>query len=205
MFDNIYVLAKGGICVFSGPPMFLRQHLNECGVECNENQVPIEVLIKMSEKSVNNTKVMALMNKTNEEIKQSMNGLNEMKVINNGLKKNIKRFSFVHFFHVLTRIFDRTFLSNFKLFVLQLLAFVVMIANSLLMIDQKIYEWDGCIQLNTVPNISCAQQKDQESLSDTNTSFSTFLIIYTSVAIFITIGLVYSKDMKTFLTEHRSG
>ena len=50
MFDNIYVLAKGGVCVYSGPPSSLRQHLIDCEIECNKNQIPIEVMLEISTK-----------------------------------------------------------------------------------------------------------------------------------------------------------
>ena len=49
MFDTLYVLAKGGRCVYSGPPEHLTQHLNECQIILNENQVPIETLITIGD------------------------------------------------------------------------------------------------------------------------------------------------------------
>ena len=38
MFDQIYVMAKGGICVFAGRPLHLRNHLNECQIMCSSFQ-----------------------------------------------------------------------------------------------------------------------------------------------------------------------
>lgn len=51
LFDQVYVLAKGGKCVYMGSPNLLRQHLFECGIPCLEWQVPIEVLLKVASKS----------------------------------------------------------------------------------------------------------------------------------------------------------
>lgn len=48
MFDQLYVLAKGGRCVFAGAPNALRTHLTECKIDCVDWQVPIEVLLKVS-------------------------------------------------------------------------------------------------------------------------------------------------------------
>lgn len=48
MFDQLYVLAKGGRCVFNGLPNLLRDHLNKCGIECSDAQIPIEILLKVS-------------------------------------------------------------------------------------------------------------------------------------------------------------
>jgi ABC-type multidrug transport system ATPase subunit len=57
MFNNIYVLAKGGICVYSDLPQDLKTHLSECDIICNEFQVPIEVLLKVSSEGINDKNV----------------------------------------------------------------------------------------------------------------------------------------------------
>ena len=44
----------------------LRQHLNECQIDCNENQIPIEVLIKLSFKGMSDKNVRQLMQTTNK-------------------------------------------------------------------------------------------------------------------------------------------
>ena len=50
MFDKLYVLAKGGFCVFDGESTQLKSHLEQCQVECLDWQVPIEELIKVASK-----------------------------------------------------------------------------------------------------------------------------------------------------------
>ena len=51
MFDKLYVLARGGRCVFDGETNQLKSHLEQCQVECLEWQVPIEELIKVASKN----------------------------------------------------------------------------------------------------------------------------------------------------------
>ncbi|CAG2182910.1 unnamed protein product, partial [Oppiella nova] len=51
LFDGVYVLAKGGLCVYSGPPLQVRAYLSAAQFECNEHQVPIEVLLRIASKS----------------------------------------------------------------------------------------------------------------------------------------------------------
>ena len=100
-FDSIYVLAKGGVCVYSGPPSGLRQYLMNSEIEFNENQIPIEVLIKLSFKGIHNINVRKLSEKTEEIIKLSWNKslivLNNMEVMKNNSNKSSKSFSFVTF------------------------------------------------------------------------------------------------------------
>ena len=48
MFDKLYVMAKGGHCVFEGQTNELKGHLEQCQVECHDWQQPIEQLIKVA-------------------------------------------------------------------------------------------------------------------------------------------------------------
>ena len=50
MFDKLYVLSKGGKCVFHGQATQLKSHLQLSQVECEEWQIPIEQLIKVASK-----------------------------------------------------------------------------------------------------------------------------------------------------------
>ena len=43
IFDNLYVLSKGGVNVYSGPPQSLPQQMNECHIDYNDNEILIEI------------------------------------------------------------------------------------------------------------------------------------------------------------------
>ena len=64
MFDKLYVLAKGGVCVYSRTPQHLPNHLSECNIICNENQEPIETLITIGAKGIEDNKVIEMKDKT---------------------------------------------------------------------------------------------------------------------------------------------
>lgn len=53
MFDKLYVLSKGGKCVFDGKTSELQSHLQECQVDCQDWQVPVEKVIKVASKTSN--------------------------------------------------------------------------------------------------------------------------------------------------------
>lgn len=48
MYDKIYVLSRGGKCVYFGSPYDLYQHLLKMDIKCEKFQVPIEVVIKIA-------------------------------------------------------------------------------------------------------------------------------------------------------------
>ena len=47
MFDNLYVLSKGGVNVYSGAPQSLRRYMNDCHLDLNNNEIAIEKLLKV--------------------------------------------------------------------------------------------------------------------------------------------------------------
>ena len=47
IFDNLYVLSKGGVNVYSGPPHSLRQHLIDCHIDCKVDEIAIEKILKV--------------------------------------------------------------------------------------------------------------------------------------------------------------
>ncbi|CAG2120665.1 unnamed protein product [Medioppia subpectinata] len=52
--EILYVLSKGGHCVYAGPPAQLRAHLNSCGIACPVEFAPIEFILKIASKFPNN-------------------------------------------------------------------------------------------------------------------------------------------------------
>ena len=60
MFDKLYVLSKGGRCVFDGKTNELQNHLQECQIDYQEWQVPIEELIKVASKTSNVSLVVVI-------------------------------------------------------------------------------------------------------------------------------------------------
>ena len=51
MFDLLYVLSKGGYCIYNGRPQSLKEYLIESNIAINDTQVPIEVLMKVASKT----------------------------------------------------------------------------------------------------------------------------------------------------------
>lgn len=50
MFEKLYVIAKGGKCIYFGPPNQLDKHLINSNINRKDIEIPIEVLIKMGAK-----------------------------------------------------------------------------------------------------------------------------------------------------------
>ena len=49
MLDKVYILAKGGVCIYSGPPGYLRENLKErIAIEFDEQKPPIEEYLRIA-------------------------------------------------------------------------------------------------------------------------------------------------------------
>ena len=67
-FDFVYVLAKGGVSLFSGQPIDLKNCLKECDITLPEEEAPIEELIKISYNRFNDEKFRKLVDKIQNTI-----------------------------------------------------------------------------------------------------------------------------------------
>ena len=202
MFDSVYVLAKGGICVYSGLPKNLRQHLNECHIDCNENQIPIEVIIKLSFNGINDNSVQQLSQKT-LEIENNFKKQNLLKA-GNGLKTKPKSFSLIDFWYLLIRFLYRNYISQRKGLLNTLILFAILVAFIVNCFNKRISEIDGCFEANSPSNMSCFEISEAKHLINENE-----FLIYYSIAIFPFILNViqingFVSDMMCFRTEHRN-
>ena len=147
MFDNIYVLAKGGVCVYSGLPQNLKQHLIECHIDCNENQIPIEVLLKVSSKDRSDESLNGLKDKKNSENNNLYEKCLNQKMISYSEQTNTsKRFSFKDCTQILLQTMTSTRKSHWKVY---LIFFSFMIFSGVMMRSHQNSEMikpDGCVE-----------------------------------------------------------
>ena len=205
MFDKLYVLAKGGICVYSGPPQELSTHLTECGVICNEFQVPIELLLKVSSDYENNEYVYNLANKTStEKCKILEKCVKETKLYKNGLVFKSKTFKPIDFWYLLLRGMTYTYISQWKTLLTQIIFYIlfsIVISN---MFNSDIGKPDGCFSFLFDSKTNCVKQLEDDSLLDQNVKFIFFVLV---MAMFIQLSvttITFASDIKIFVNEHQN-
>ena len=66
LFDNLFVLSKGGVNVYSGPPQSLLQYMTDCHIDCNEDMIPIEALLKVCANDCNHPSIIDMQRMTNK-------------------------------------------------------------------------------------------------------------------------------------------
>ena len=203
-FDSVYVLAKGGVCLYSGLPQDLRQHLNDCQIECNENQVPIEELIKISYNGVSDEKVQKLSEKSkenSEKTKISSDYLNITKLKSN---RNSKAFKTIDIWYLLSRFLYRNYVSQWKSTLKSILFFTFLIIFFVLCFNPKVSEISGCFEVNTPSNLSCIEKEEEKSILYQNQTmiFVTSYLILTVLSVFTVNS--YIMDLNLLKSERQN-
>ena len=200
-FDSVYVLAKGGVCVYSGFPKNLRQHLNECRIDCNENLIPIEVLLKVCSEEKTSENITQLIVGTNETLKQ----LNEiclkqnMQSVDENVMQN-KIFSLKDLNILFRRTLRHTFVANWRFFALQLFVFILLSVVMSVHYNLDMIEPKGCITIEG----GCKQTpKDvqNEILIKQNIKYHWGLLGYTFIIMIIFPVIPFSIEYKTVCNE----
>ncbi|XP_054160035.1 ATP-binding cassette sub-family G member 1-like [Oppia nitens] len=234
MFDQLYVLAKGGYCVYMGQPSHLRSHLSLCNIKCTDDVLPIELLLKIAALNGNDTKRSAVKNGNTSggrrisridqlatiADKQRVDILNEciekcQIVTNTGIGLRKQYFNLRHFYYLTLRTLHCFYHHDW---LISLLMFVFLIFISLFMVYLfgRVGADDGCLdvsqQIDTLLaiNISVIPLKEAKrfmtdhSMIMQNVKLLYFILICMA---FISIScsvLYFPRDVRVFINEHRN-
>ncbi|CAG2165982.1 unnamed protein product [Oppiella nova] len=185
LFDKLYVLCKGGKCVYSGRPQDLETHLNGCGITVNEYQVAIEVIIKLSSNDyLCDEQVMRLLDKTSQQKETiAVRCKDETNYYPKGINKISKRFNFIDFRTLVSRTW--LYISRFywKILLVEL-AFVTFIAVCLKLNQMpQMIEGNGCISFDDDFANQCNKtdaKLEEERLQTQNIIYHLLIFIFFS-------------------------
>ncbi|OTF71387.1 hypothetical protein BLA29_003491 [Euroglyphus maynei] len=211
MFDQLYVLAKGGVCVYSGRPMDIRQFLTRIpGQTINENIFPVEQLIRYSCLNHTDKVVQTLVRFKEAEItKQTEMELErDTQQVIDGIPTIRNRFSLWSCWMLLLRYF--AFIRGHQWIpYIVFTAIIIFQGPSLVnMIDKKIIYTSGCINWEESYNNTC-NQTQQEKDADEDLKWHLRFILAANCfllsLIFLQCSITFANDLRYFWNEHRNG
>ena len=208
MFDKLYVLSKGGICVYSGPPQQLNTHLSGCGIICNEFQTPIEVLLKYSSIGIEDKHVLNLVNKTSiEKDVILIRCKDETILFPDGILNKSKRFKLIDLWILLLRTTTYTYRYFWKFLLIQFLLYIGFGYFLTLLFDKEMSKPSGCISFEEdLENCNKTTDKlKEESLLAQNIKFIFMATVLAVEFQFLSTTMSFTYEMKVFLNEHRNG
>ena len=202
MFNKIYVLAKGGHCLYSGPPDRIDSCLRQCRVICDETQVPIEQLLKLSSME-RNKDTEELIIKTKNLVKSEIDII-KSNLSNKDIGFRSKEFKLKDVCYLIDRIVAQLYACQWKALLFQLLVFIFLPFMTSSMFKEGIGRPDGCFNIVQY-NTTCAKEIE----NDSNLLNNQFFIFFTSIiAQFVYLcytTVIYINETKIFTSEHYNG
>ncbi|XP_054152528.1 ATP-binding cassette sub-family G member 1-like [Oppia nitens] len=204
MFDNIYVLAKGGHTIYDGSPQQMKHYLTDCGIDLNENEVPIEVMLKISSEGINSSNAIKLLEKVKQiNENKNLDFFNHMKQLPNGcIQSTHKSFNFSDFWYIFERSLKLTFCRQSTKLLKQLLLFALINIFYGSVFNERISEVTGC--LNDDTNQTCIEWQSDKSILTQSLNYIEFSRVI-SFAIHLAIMTTsFSSEFIIFNTEYKN-
>jgi hypothetical protein len=208
-FNKLYVLAKGGICVFSGRPQDLKSHLNKCDIICTQFQHPIEVLLKYTCNGIQDNRVLKLNDISSQEKQLILKRCNEeTKLFPDGLIIRSKRFKLIDFWFLLLRTMTYTYRYFWKFLLIQFVFYIVLGHSLKIFFKADIDKPSGCISFEEDFNATCnktIEKLEEEELLSQNIKYNTFVVTIVIFIEMICTSTTFPSEVNLFLHEHRNG
>ena len=204
LFDQLYVLATGGQCVYNGHPSVLKQHLVECHIPLMDYQIPIEELIKVASHNSNYDLVNKLVSKTFDSSCKEELWTNQGKIIKGSFTQKSKAFSFNDLLILLRRTIKNEIIGGWKIQLGFIISILLGVLLMLYLFPNDIGTDPGCPQeVIDLKNISLINQRILDALIGNeqkfqqNIKYSFFIVIF-----FYCLNMIqvcYSSDSRVII------
>ncbi|XP_054159025.1 ABC transporter G family member 6-like [Oppia nitens] len=212
-FDKLYVLAKGGNCIFDGPPERVDSYLDECNIICDLVQVPVEQLLKLASIELSQEEYIGeLLDKTRETsrlsvlstVQQNQSDLLESP---NGIELRPKRFRLWDVWHVMHRTAYMIFLAQWQQLAVQFAIYNLFSLIMVSMFNENVGKPDSCydpISIALSNGTTCVEALENDSLIFQNPNLLFFSGIIAQFIHMSSTCQVYLVDIKIFISEHHN-
>jgi ABC-type multidrug transport system ATPase subunit len=209
LFDKIYVLSKGGICVYFGSPQNINSYLKECDIKCQEFQKPIEVLLRHVCNGVKNEQVIKLSRNALKQKEKILKRCSvETKLFPEGIHFISKRFKLIDFWNLLMRTVTYTYRYFWKFLLLQFVFYVFLAVAMKQFFDPDMGKPSACISFDDDFENTCNKTSDkieEEFLLTQNLTYNIFLITMVTFVQMVTTTMTFTSEVNIFLFEQRNG
>ncbi|KPM08599.1 ABC transporter sub-family G-like protein 16 [Sarcoptes scabiei] len=209
MFDQIYVLARGGVSIFFGPPSEIRSRLQTIDDQFGRCSVPLEELIRYSCLNHENALIKRLVEQNDCQIRlTNITVESETCLVSDGIPLNRIRFS-IQSLPILCSRYLR-FVQGYSwhhwiMFIGAYLFYAIVLRY---IFDPKIALTDGCFSLEDDFNQICNKTKkdiEEEINLTSNGRYNFFAFNIFILLILLQCGLNFMKEIIFFFNEHRNG
>ena len=210
LFDKLYVLAKGGQTLFSGPPGDLSHFLGDCNIACNEDQVPIEILLKYSCYGFNNENVhkMIEMTQLSEQPMIDSRYTEETVQFLDGIEGKSKRFFVKDLLVLVMRFLTQTYRHKLKIISIEFMLYITVAIFLRNIYGTEIGVPTACINIEDDYNNTCTKTEEkfaEEALIDYNIKYNLYVLLVILFFNSLLATMSFTGELPVFLNEHRNG
>ncbi|XP_054163336.1 uncharacterized protein LOC128961156 [Oppia nitens] len=205
LIDQLYVLAKTGLCVYFGSPRDLSVHLTECEIEYNPNERPIEALVRSSANNSDDQYIQNLSDKTNDDMEWLDNKCQtDTKFFDKGVFiQSSKRFNLFDIWYLLMRMITTDYICKWKSLLAEMIISLTFPIILGLLFNRDITATDGCLN-DSYFNRSCTQILDEQLVLDDGVKYH-YLVAAVMIVMRLTLStVVFQRDVQIFFTEHQN-
>ncbi|OTF69686.1 hypothetical protein BLA29_005076, partial [Euroglyphus maynei] len=210
LFNKVFVLAKGGVCIYSGRPEDMRNNLKQkINIEFEMEKPPIEKYLEIACKGIRNDLVRRLADSTLYEEHETIDSLvDNLKFQSNGIRQRRKQFEFGDLSLQLYRMFMITFVAEYRNFLMQFPFFFFMITITATFFDQNITHTEVCYSFDhdgtELLNVTCRDKLHAEALTENHKMNQWLNLTLISISIMCMSSLFFNPLLKVFRNEHRN-
>lgn len=211
MFDQCYVLARDGICIYSGQPGGIRHFITSQIPDAMDNsRFPIEILIKYSCTGNDNIIVQQLAQETQSQINDTnANLLMDTIPFLDGVAFNRNKFHLKSIIILAQRYGIYIIRNQLKEWLIFLLTYICIGLSVICLFDKSISLPDGCMSLEDDFLSICVNKTDNKWLEENRIKNNLYYIGVVLLVICLAISMqtlfTFTNELKYFLNEHGNG
>lgn len=186
LFSHLIVLAKGGLCIYSGLSTDLNQYLEDRKLTANQDQVqPIENLLKVASSTLDDFLIVNMVQQMTSScdmfVSHALQNNPQLRPIEGKEQLPDKWFTFSDLYYHINRQCRLLFIANCStlLWQMALSSTIVLLLTSLF--SRQMVEPDGCTSL--LANVTCLAELNTNSLLTENINYLHFLLMTISFQI----------------------
>lgn len=213
LFDQLYVLARGGVCVFSGAPTAITTHLQSVSqIHSQECTYSIELLVKCSCRGHLDPVVQQLVVGNDQQFrqncKQSILLDKQTHLTPDGVIQNRTRFSIASSYVLTLRYLSYIYGHLWRDWLVYVAIFAAYSYVLTLFFEPQIALPSGCVDLEEDFNNTCgrtAEKIEEDEQLKKNFKYNFFMYNIFIFLILLQSSLNFRKEVVYFYNEHRNG
>ena len=211
LFDQLYIIAKGGICIYSDSPHLLKPHLNQItGITLKEDDSPIQEYLRIASNGASDEQVRQLTKASVERDHQRMTYLIDeecaFKSIPKGIPHHSRKFCFRDLWTQVKRLFYFTFIADVRNLYAVIIVSIIACLLQISITNMDAMIPSGCRPINIEHfNQTCSDKLKEDRLIGT---FVILMLLYGFLMLSLGIGMNSVMKicfMKVLRNEYRNG